>query len=95
MALAAMSPSLTPRRTSQPTERFRAALRRTGCTVHDCREGGLAVSLAEMCIGGRIGAQVTLTEQVRLMFGGECGVNRLGASSSPLLPNTNPPSLRQ
>ncbi len=29
-------------------------------TAHDCSEGGLAVSLAEMCIGGRIGAQVDI-----------------------------------
>ena len=29
-------------------------------TAHDCSEGGLAVSLAEMCIGGRLGAIVDL-----------------------------------
>jgi phosphoribosylformylglycinamidine synthase len=29
-------------------------------TAHDCSEGGLAVSLAEMCIGGRIGAHVDI-----------------------------------
>ena len=27
---------------------------------HDCSEGGLAVALAEMCLGGRLGAQVEL-----------------------------------
>ena len=29
-------------------------------TAHDCSEGGLAVTLAEMCIGGRIGAHVDI-----------------------------------
>ena len=29
-------------------------------TAHDCSEGGLAVSLAEMCIGGRLGASVDI-----------------------------------
>ncbi len=29
-------------------------------TAHDCSEGGLAVALAEMCIGGRIGAHVDI-----------------------------------
>ena len=27
---------------------------------HDCSDGGLAVALAEMCIGGRLGAEVDL-----------------------------------
>jgi len=27
---------------------------------HDCSDGGLAVALAEMCIGGRLGAQIDL-----------------------------------
>ena len=27
-------------------------------TAHDCSEGGLAVALAEMCIGGRLGAEI-------------------------------------
>jgi len=30
----------------------------TAC--HDCSDGGLAVALAEMCIGGRLGAQIDL-----------------------------------
>ncbi|MBA4357826.1 MAG: phosphoribosylformylglycinamidine synthase, partial [Desulfovibrio sp.] len=30
----------------------------TAC--HDCSDGGLAVALAEMCIGGRLGASVDL-----------------------------------
>lgn len=29
-------------------------------TAHDCSEGGLAVAIAEMCIGGRIGATVDI-----------------------------------
>ena len=29
---------------------------------HDCSDGGLGVALAEMCIGGRLGANVNLSE---------------------------------
>ena len=29
-------------------------------TAHDCSEGGLAVTLAEMCIGGRVGASIDI-----------------------------------
>ena len=29
-------------------------------TAHDCSEGGVAVAVAEMCIGGRIGATIDL-----------------------------------
>jgi phosphoribosylformylglycinamidine synthase len=29
-------------------------------SAHDCSEGGLAVTLAEMCIGGRLGAEIDL-----------------------------------
>ena len=29
-------------------------------TAHDCSEGGIGVTLAEMCIGGRIGATIDL-----------------------------------
>ena len=29
-------------------------------TAHDCSEGGLAVALAEMCIGGRTGADIDI-----------------------------------
>jgi phosphoribosylformylglycinamidine synthase II len=29
-------------------------------TAHDCSEGGIAVALAEMCIGGRIGAEIDI-----------------------------------
>jgi phosphoribosylformylglycinamidine synthase len=31
---------------------------------HDCSEGGVAVALAEMCIGGRLGAQMSLLSQL-------------------------------
>ena len=34
----------------------------TAC--HDCSEGGVAVTLAEMCIGGRLGAQMSLQSQL-------------------------------
>ena len=27
---------------------------------HDCSDGGLAVAIAEMCIGGRLGAEINL-----------------------------------
>ena len=29
-------------------------------TAHDCSEGGVAVAVAEMCIGGRLGAEVDI-----------------------------------
>ncbi|MEG6594109.1 AIR synthase-related protein, partial [Desulfovibrio sp. 1188_IL3213] len=29
-------------------------------SCHDCSDGGLAVALAEMCIGGRLGAEINL-----------------------------------
>ena len=29
-------------------------------TAHDCSEGGLAIAIAEMCIGGRLGALVDI-----------------------------------
>ncbi len=33
-------------------------------SAHDCSEGGLAVALAEMCIGGRLGAKVRLRQEM-------------------------------
>ncbi|MCC6574085.1 MAG: phosphoribosylformylglycinamidine synthase subunit PurL [Planctomycetes bacterium] len=33
-------------------------------SAHDCAEGGLAVCLAEMALGGRLGANVTLTKDL-------------------------------
>jgi phosphoribosylformylglycinamidine synthase len=41
-------------------------------SAHDCSEGGLAVALAESCIGGGLGADVTLAGDLRgdlLLFG--------------------------
>ena len=34
--------------------------RRAISACHDCSDGGLAVALAEMCIGGRLGASIDL-----------------------------------
>ncbi|HHX46124.1 MAG TPA: phosphoribosylformylglycinamidine synthase II, partial [Brevibacterium sp.] len=34
-------------------------------SAHDCSEGGLAVALAESCVGGRLGATVTLDDDLR------------------------------
>jgi phosphoribosylformylglycinamidine synthase II len=49
---------------TDPLPRYRALHQaiRAGLvrSAHDCAEGGLAVALAEMCIGGRLGAAVTL-----------------------------------
>jgi phosphoribosylformylglycinamidine synthase len=33
-------------------------------SCHDCSEGGVAVTIAEMCIGGRLGAQMSLLSQL-------------------------------
>ena len=38
-------------------------------TAHDCSEGGLGVTLAEMCIGGRIGASIDLDGTGTAPFG--------------------------
>ncbi|MBZ4654643.1 MAG: Phosphoribosylformylglycinamidine synthase 2, partial [Peptococcaceae bacterium] len=41
-------------------------------SAHDCSEGGLAIALAECCLAGRIGADVTLTDGIRpssILFG--------------------------
>jgi phosphoribosylformylglycinamidine synthase len=47
---------------------FRAinAAQREGliASAHDCAEGGLAVALAEMCIGGRLGANARLRQEI-------------------------------
>ncbi|MDR1204580.1 MAG: hypothetical protein LBL26_03740 [Peptococcaceae bacterium] len=34
-------------------------------SAHDCAEGGLAVALAESCVTGNIGVEITLTEAMR------------------------------
>lgn len=45
-------------------------------SAHDLAEGGLAVALAECCIGGKLGATVEITGTDRLdaiLFGETCG----------------------
>lgn len=37
-------------------------------SAHDTAEGGLAVALAESCIGGKLGADIKLTEELRTDF---------------------------
>lgn len=53
-----------PRPVAHPLERYRALHQamRAGLvqSCHDCSEGGLAVALAEMCLAGRLGADVAL-----------------------------------
>ena len=53
-------------------------------TCHDCSEGGLAVALAEMSVGGRVGCQVDLGRiptgegelSLRIgVFGDECSIH--------------------
>ncbi|MCX8174755.1 MAG: phosphoribosylformylglycinamidine synthase subunit PurS [Candidatus Micrarchaeota archaeon] len=39
----------------------RAIKKRLVASCHDCSEGGLAVALAESCIGGRLGAKIDLS----------------------------------
>jgi len=38
------------------------------CSCHDCSEGGLAVSLAECCIGGKLGAEISLEASIGKMI---------------------------
>jgi len=38
----------------------KAVLQRLVSGCHDCSDGGLGVALAEMCIGGRLGAEIDL-----------------------------------
>ena len=40
---------------------FQATQQRLITACHDCSDGGLGVALAEMCLGGRIGAEVDLS----------------------------------
>jgi phosphoribosylformylglycinamidine synthase len=55
-----VAPAMPP----DPLTRYRALHRAIGAglvqAAHDLSEGGLAVALAEMCMGGRLGAQVDL-----------------------------------
>lgn len=41
-----------------------AILQELVVACHDCSEGGVAVTIAEMCIGGRLGAQMSLLSQL-------------------------------
>ncbi len=54
-----------PAMPNEPLDRYRAlhAAMRSGLiqSCHDLSEGGLAVALAEMCIGGRLGAAVDIS----------------------------------
>jgi phosphoribosylformylglycinamidine synthase I len=58
-----------PQPPEQPLKRYRAlhAAIRNGLVraAHDCSEGGIAVALAEMCLAGRLGAQVELMHAPR------------------------------
>jgi len=55
------------------------------CSAHDCAEGGLAVALAESCIGGEAGAKVVLsagTQRLDNLLFGEGG-DRILVSVNP------------
>ena len=63
-------------------------------SAHDCAEGGLSVCIAESCMRGKIGAEVSLSEKIRtdaLLFGESqsrivvtCDKNRLAAAEKIL-----------
>ena len=54
---------------------LRAAVREGSLpTVHDVSEGGLAVALAECCIGGGVGARVAGGDEAELFGEGPGGV---------------------
>ncbi len=58
---------IVPQPVRDALERYRLLHRaiRAGyvTAAHDCSEGGLSVALAEMCIGGQIGADITLDDE--------------------------------
>jgi phosphoribosylformylglycinamidine synthase len=59
---------------------------------HDCSDGGLGVALAEMCIGGRLGARVDLAEVPAVDVADETGL--LYAESASRLAVSVPASKR-
>jgi phosphoribosylformylglycinamidine synthase len=78
----ATAPAMPP----EPLVRYRALHAAIGqglvLAAHDLSEGGLAVALAEMCIGGRLGAAVTLEPLLRDVSGELDGVTALFAESN-------------
>lgn len=59
-----------------------AVCRRLVASGHDLSDGGLAVALAESCIGGGFGADIDL---VHVRCGGNCGTDRRTKSSAKTL----------
>jgi len=58
-------------------------------SAHDISDGGLAMNLAESCIGGKIGAQITISPTVRwdaLLFGETQSVIVVTIAENNLLP---------
>ena len=56
-------------------------------TAHDCSEGGVAVALAEMCIGGRTGAEIDIdgpgdADQTGRLWGESLGRIIVGVAQS-------------
>lgn len=83
-----VAPGMPP----DPLTRYRALHRAITLELvqaaHDLSEGGLAVALAEMCLGGRLGAQVDLQ---RLLTGGLSVESALfGESNGRLLVEVRP-----
>lgn len=64
-AVGSLAANTVPQPVANSLERLRAVHRAIGEGVvlacHDCSEGGLGVALAEMCIAGRLGAEVDLS----------------------------------
>ena len=83
-------PTLPP----DPLTRYRALHRAIQAglvqAAHDLSEGGLAVALAEMCLGGRLGAQVDLAEADPAGAGLELESLLLGESNGRLLVEVTP-----
>ena len=54
-----------PQPAAKPLVRLRALHKAIAqgvvAAVHDCSEGGVAVAVAEMCVGGRLGADIDLS----------------------------------